>query len=410
MMMISMENPPPNAPPSSSSSTARLLPPICLREVPRDTTAVIQAAVALVDAGRSLYDPVTFVDDHATEPLMHALARRMRAELCQALRHTAEAMGQGVFDVERPNALGDTPLYLALRNRLLGGGGDDEDETDYMRHAVLRGDVHLYMECIGGSLTTPLIQHTLPRRCIEEGRVAELFPLVDAMGARGTPPPPGLLHQLVAGAALGGAPVEPRHVQRLLDEYGYSALARDAEGRTALDLVLRRGAAQQEEEEFDTTELAEVLRDAIEEAAPEVCLALAMGMAHARLGEASPLRHLDAELLRAFVLPALARPANVAQARTARLAALAEAEGLVVHVAPTLRDDYVFGGAPFVPALFRRAHFFSREIPAQHHLAWARVALERRGLFFTEPLTPAYIARARRAVEGMHPRPPPSAF
>ena len=181
-----------------------------------------------------------------------------------------------------------------------------------------------------------------------------------------------------------------QYAQELLDRYPehQSPLERDDQGRTLFEL------------EDVRAEMLELLHDAIEEPQPRD-LAVAMAL-HPRLGAGSPLRLLDGELLRAFVLPFAVRRRNIAETRQRRLDALIAAEGLT-DIHGMMEYEYVNRGEMFVPMLFRRSHFMwsNREaLPTEDdeddYLSRSR--LERRGIVFDVPFTPAYNARALAAV------------
>lgn len=304
------------------------------------------------------------------EPLLHACARTGYSHACRMLR----TLGA---DPEQRNAQGETPLFLMLRHTF--------------NRSTPRNFGHL-ARLVGGDLNAPATARALAVEFVAACDTDALVALVE-LGMR-VPQRCGLLHRALA---LGGA----RLFQALLDRCGQDPGERDAEGRTLLQAALElRGAPR----------FVEVLLDAGWAARAERDAAVAMAL-HPRLGAGSPLRALDAELLRTLVLPHALRREDVARTRERRLDALMAAEGLTEEgTRGEAREAYVRRGAPFQPSRFRREHFIARS--AEFHRLCAaeeeedpdlvRHTLRRRlkyhGILFDAPLTPEYTLLAEAAV------------
>jgi len=183
-------------------------------------------------------------------------------------------------------------------------------------------------------------------------------------------------------------------VQQLLDRYPehQSPLELDEDGRTLFECKGVR------------PELIELLRDAMDE--PQQCALTIMMALHPRLGSDSPLRWLDKEMLRSFILPltTTVRHTTIADFRRIKLDALIKAEGLT-SIDARLKDEYLNEGGMFLPMLFRRSHFLNinrkvyndEDYDADKEDEYTCKRLERRGVIFDEPYTPVYEARAREA-------------
>jgi hypothetical protein len=159
---------------------------------------------------------------------------------------------------------------------------------------------------------------------------------------------------------------------------------------------------------------------------------------HARLGAESLLGRLEPSVLVACVMPYATRRSNIMWTRCARVRALSVEEGLgeyddggnrqlyyqmAVMGGDTLLREYLFRGARFSPARFRRRQFVARSVSyrmlVERWRAWAAMdeededeedhaekdvgfllerQLPRMGLRFDVPLTPAYAERAEAMV------------
>ena len=330
----------------------------------------------------------------------------MQAELGQILIAFLDERLTDAFELMRrhdvnPNTFDGRPLMhiLAMCGKLLGActvlreefGADPDlvDECGYtpLSLALLchEGSVAQQLaQVIGARLDLPQTLFAVARDGVRHAtsvdgfiknglNVASIVPMIHLFNKQGT---------------------YIQFAQELLDRYPerQSPLERDNDGRTLFECKDVR------------PELLELLRDAMEEP-QQRAMTIMMGL-HPRIGSDSPLRLLDIEMLRSFILPltTAVRHTTIADFRRIKLGALLKTEGLT-SIDEEMQDEYLNKGGMFVPMRFRRSHFLNinREIYDEEDYDADKadrdtcMRLEWRGVLFDEPYTPEYEARARKA-------------
>ena len=367
-----------------ASNTRRELLRLCHA---RDT----ESARALWHTDAALIGDVNAPVFGADEPLLCAFARGIPlhtrlalfgGEICTFLVAEAGA------DPNRPNAAGETPLALAALRVYL---------QDDFAPPITLGHIQRIAAALGGADEASAFEGgVLLRGCI---RLSELTLLTDlAPRLRAAVHKPPLMHFLMEVHADSGERLLLRAARVLIDDYGQDALERDAEGRTLAELPSTSPA------------LRELLADAPLHL-DSVTAALGLAL-HPRLGAASPLHALDAELLRDFVLPHCAPPpAGLLARRAARLDAFAAAEGLRLDNSLFARYEYAFCGAPFNAPHFRVQHLLTHDLAPELRARIALAMLDaidadsvrlwlraHAGLDFAAPYSPAFAVHAVAAI------------
>ena len=300
-------------------------------------------------------------------PLMHVLA--MCGKLLGACTVLREEFGA---DPDLVDENGYTPLSLAL----LCSKGED--------HADVSSVAQRIAQVIGARLDLPQTLFAVARDGVRHATSVDEF-IKNGLNVASTVP---MIH------LFNKQGVYIQFAQELLDRYPerQSPLERNKDGRTLFEC---KGVKP---------ELLELLRDAMEEP-QQRAVTIMMGL-HQRLGSDSPLRILDIEMLRSFILPltTTARHTTIADFRRIKLDALINAEGLT-SIDKEMQDEYLNRAGMFVPMRFRRSHFLNinREIFDEESYNADKadrdtcMRLEWRGVLFDEPYTPEYEARAREA-------------